>query len=260
MLTAVFDKLAGRMRQRTLTAHEAIEAAAKAIAAGQAADVAALEEHLFGTGTSLDQFKGLCESFAERIKKFSELDALAAARRRVEKVEKDIEAATKAHAEATERYQQRHAALRVEAAEANVIVSMGQAARDWLVDPKNCPPSVRPAYAEALDNEQVAQVAVGDAEREVRRLTDEIRSEAGWLTQLLGEDAREIHPPEIAITQSGRDRLTAARRDKYDEHAARKKRLEARLVEANKAVEAARAALVDAEAAVAAIRKKILAV
>lgn len=259
MLTQVFDALAGKRRQRTQTSHQAIEAAAKAIAAGQAADVAALEQDLHTTGMTIDEFRALCETFAARVKKFAELDALGAARRRVEKLEKDIEAANKLHAEATERYQQRHAALRAEAAEAGGIVAVGQAAKEWLLDPKNCLPSLRDGYAEALANEEAAQVAVGDAEREVRRLTDEIRSEAGWLEQLLGDDAREIHPPEMTITASGRDRLTAARREKFDDHARRKTRLEAQLVEANKAVEAARAALVDAEAAVATIRKRILA-
>lgn len=259
MLTQVFDALAGKRRQRTQTSHQAIDAAAKAIAAGQAADVAALEHDLHTTGMTIDEFRALCETFAARGKKFAELDALGAARRRVEKLERDIEAANKLHAEATERYQQRHAALRAEAADASAIVSAGQAAKAWLLDPANCPPSLRDAYAEALAAEEAAQVAVGDAEREVRRLTDEIRSEAGWLAQLLGEDAREIHPPEMVVTQSQRDRLSAARREKYDDHARRKTRLEAQLGDANTSVESARAALVEAEAAVANVRKRILA-
>lgn len=259
MLTQVFDALAGKRRQRTLTSHQAIEAAAKAIAAGETADVAALEQDLHTTGMTLDEFRALCETFAERVKKFADLDKLAAARRRVEKLDKDAEAATKAHAEATERYHQRVAALRAEAAEGNVIVTAGERAKEWLLDPKNAPPSLAGDYREALAVEQSAAAAVGDAEREVGRLTGEIKGERGWLKQLADEDAMQLHPAELAITKTGREKLSAARQEKYATHERRLTRLEAQLAQANEMLDQARAALVAAEATVAAVRKKILA-
>ena len=54
--------------------------------------------------------------------------------------------------------------------------------------------------------------------------------------------------------------MAGARAAKYDEHAARKKRLENRLADATKVADEARAGLVAAEVRVATIRKQILAI
>ena len=255
----VFDSLAGRMRQRKASAHERIETAAKQIAAGQSVDVAGLEDALFTAGMTLDDFRGLCDLFATRVEKLALLETLGAARKKVEKIDRDIEAANKAHAETVDNYRRRYVSLRAEADQAYAAVESARNAREWILALDNCPPSIRHEYQTALEAEQAATSAVGQAERTVRELTDEIRSEQGWLDQLAGEDAKELHPPELTITKAGRDRMAGARSAKYDEHAARKKRLEHRLADATKAVDEARVTLVAAEAQLAATRKRILA-
>ena len=104
------------------------------------------------------------------------------------------------------------------------------------------------------------RAAASNAQQAVRQLSDEIKSEQGWLDQLCEADAAEIHPNPIVITKAGRERMAGARAAKYDEHAARKKRLENRLADATKVADEARAGLVAAEVRVATIRKKILAI
>jgi len=258
LLEKVFDTLAGRMRQRTATAHERIEVAAKAIARGENVDVAGLEDALFTVGMSLDDFRGLADLFVARGERLRTLDGLGAARKKAERLDKEIEAANAAHAEAVEQYRKRFLALREQATAAQADVDRCRDSREWLLAPGNCPPSLRGDYDTAMADEQAALEAVSAAERTVQELRSEIKSEEGWLEQLADEDARQIHPPQLTITKSGRDRLTEQRSAKYDEHEARKKRLERRLVEAEAELEKARAGLVVAEAAVAAVRKKIL--
>jgi hypothetical protein len=259
VLDKVFDALRGRMRERTQTAHERIEAAAKAVARGENIDVGGLEDAMFTTSTSVDDFRKLTELFASRAEKLQTLDGLGASRKKAEKLNKEIEAANAAHAEAVEQYRKRFIALREQATAAQADVDRCRDCREWLLAPGNCPPSLRGDYDTAMADEQAALEAVSAAERTVQELRSEIKSEEGWLEQLADEDARQIHPPQLTITKSGRDRLTEQRSAKYDEHEARKKRLERRLVEAEAELEQARAGLVAAEAALAAVRKKILA-
>jgi hypothetical protein len=259
VLAKVFDTLAGRMRQRTSNAHERIEAAAKAIARGDNIDVAGLENSLFTVGMTLDNFRQLCDLFVARADNFAKLDGLGAARKRIEKVDREIEAANKTHAEAVEAYRKRYTNLRAEADQAQAAVDTARAARDWLLAVDNCPPSLRDEYQAGLAAEDKAVADVGNAQREVQKLSEDIKSEKGWLEQLAGEDVREIHPPTMTVTASQRERLGAARGQKYDEHERRLKRLEARKVDADKTLADAQAALVAAEAVVAGVRKRILA-
>jgi len=259
MFTAVLDKLAGRMRQRTATAHERIEAAAKATAAGENIDVAGLEDALFTVSMSLDGFRQLCDLFAARRERFAKLDGLGPARKRLAQTDKEIEAANAAHAEAVEKYRQRYAALRDQANDSQRVIDAARDAREWLLAVGNCPPSLKPDYELALAGEQKALEAVADAEREIRRLSEGIKSEVGWIEQLTGEDARLLHPPELTVAKSSRDKLSAAAARKIDDHERRKKRLEGQLAEATATLEAARKEQAAAEATLTTLRKKILA-
>jgi hypothetical protein len=259
VFTAVFDKLASRVKQRTATAHDRIEAAAKAIAKGDNVDVAGLEDSLFTVGMTLDGFRQLCDLFVARADNFAKLDGLGAARKKVEKIDKDIAAANATHAEAVEAYRKRYTQLRAEADQAAAAVDTARAARDWLLAVDHCPPSLHDEYVGALAAEEKANADVGNAQRDVHKLVEQIKSEQGWLTQLGRDDDRTLHPPEMFVTGSQRERMTAARGAKYDEHERILKRLEARKVDADKALADAQAALVAAEAVVAGVRKKILA-
>jgi DNA repair exonuclease SbcCD ATPase subunit len=259
MFSAVLDKLAGRMRQRTATAHERIEGAAKAAAAGENIDVAGLEDALFTVSMSLDGFRELCDLFVARRERFAKLDGLGPARKRLAKTDAEIEAANASHAEAVEQYRKRYAALREEANEAQTVIDAARDAREWLLAVANCPPSLKDDYALALAGEQKALEAVGDAEREIRRLNEAIRNEAGWIQQHEGEDVRLIHAPQLTVAKSARDKLSAEAREKVEHHERRIKRFEGELIAANKTLDECRKQQAAAEASLATVRKKILA-
>ena len=208
---------------------------------------------------TLDGFRALCDLFAGRAENFTKLEGLAAARKKVDKVDREIEAANQTHAEAVEQYRRRYMQLRAEADQAQAAVDAARAARDWLLAPENCPPSLRDEYQAALGAEHQAITDVENAQGQLKYLADEIKGEKGWLEQLAGEDIRQIHPPEAVVAASQRERLSAARGEKYDEHERRLKRLEARMADAQKTLADAQAAQVAAEAVVAGIRKRILA-
>ena len=186
VFAAVFDKLAGRIKQRTATAHEKIEAAAKAIAKGESVDVAGLEDSLHTVGVTLDGFRALCDLFAGRAESFTKLEGLAAARKKVDKVDREIEAANQTHAEAVEQYRRRYMQLRAEADQAQAAVDAARAARHWLLAPENCPPSLRDEYQAALGAEHQAITDVENAQGQLKYLADEIKGEKGWLEQLAG--------------------------------------------------------------------------
>lgn len=259
MLTAVFDRIAGRVQKRQNSARERIEDAAKRIAAGESIDEAGVEGALFEAGLTVEAFRDLAVFYQERRQRLDRLNTLGAARKRLEKADQAIDAENRRHAEATEQYRKRFLSLRQEADAAGAEVAAARDARDWLLDVQHCPPSLRDQYQAALDAEQAATVAVGDAEREARRLRERIASEAGFIDQLTGEASREIAPPELVMTPPGRQRMAAATQAKVDEHEKQKTRLERRLVEAEAAVAEARKSLAAAEATLADLRKRILA-
>jgi DNA repair exonuclease SbcCD ATPase subunit len=259
MFTAVLDRIAGRVQKRRTSARERIEEAARRLAAGETIDEAGLEGAMFEAGLTVDEFRNLAVFYNDRRAKLDLLATLGNARKRLEKADAAIDAENARHAEAVDQFRKRYASLRSEADAAGAEVERARAAREWLLELANCPPSIRDDYAAALDAEQAATVAVGNAERELRRLRDEIKSEEGWIAQFTGEAAGEIAPREIVISTPKRQPLVASLQDKIDRHSQRKSRLEARLTEAEAALTAANKALAAAEAAVAAVRKRILA-
>jgi hypothetical protein len=259
MFTAVLDRIAGRVQKRRTSARERIEDAARRLAAGESIDEAGLEGAMFEAGLTVEEFRDLAVFYNDRRAKMDLVATLGNARKRLEKADAAIAAENARHAEATEQYRKRFLSLRAEADAAGADVERARSAREWLLDVAHCPPSIRDDYTAALDAEQAANVAVGDAEREVRRLREEIKSAEGWIEQLTGEASTEIVPREILITSPGRQRLADSIQQKIEDRTKQKNRLEARLVEAETALTTAQKALVAAEAAVAAIRKRILA-
>jgi hypothetical protein len=258
-IAQVFDRLTSRVRQRRETAQERIESAAIALSADQSIDVAGVEDALRDAGLTVDQFRERVEFHARRREHRDRFERLATSRNRVEKIEKQITAEEAKHSEIIDAFRKRIGGMMAEAAEAGRDVSSATASRDWLLHPDNAPLPVVDNYREALDQEQDARVALETAEREVRELRQEIKSEEGWLQQIAGDDSRTIHPPAMVVTVKQREKLTGQAAQKYDEHSQRKTRLERRLVEAEKTVADARSTLATAEAAVAALQKTILA-
>jgi hypothetical protein len=258
-IAQVFEKLTSRVRQRRETAQERIESAAVALAAGHSIDIAGVEDSLRDAGLTVDEFRERTDFHRERREHRERFERLATSRTRVEKIDKQIAAEESKHAEIVDAFRKRVGAMMADAAEAGRDVSSATASRDWLLDPAHAPLPLVEKYREALDHKQAAESAVGDGERAIRELKNEIRSEEEWLQQLAGEDVRTIHPPEMSVTVKQREKLTGQAAQRYDEHERRKTRLERRLVETEKTLADARSTLASAEAAVAALQKTILA-
>lgn len=255
MMTAVLDRITGRFKQRKTNARELVEQAAKAIAAGQAVDESSIETALFDSGLDADDLRRLAGFYVDRRSKLADLEKLGAARRRVELVDQKIAAENGKFSEYCESFKKRMVAMREESDAATHEVETARSARDWLLDPKNCPPSMQEEYRAALGDEQTARVALGDQEREVRRLRDEIKTEDRWIEHYRGDDSKEIRPSGGHPAES---RLAAGQAAKLDEHERRRKRLSTRLVEVEKLVAECQKSLTAAEAVVAGLREKIL--
>jgi chromosome segregation ATPase len=258
-IAAALEKLTVRFRQRTITALEQVELAAKTLAAGGTVDMGGLESALVTAQLSPDDFRQRCDFHVERVAKLATLEKLGPARTKADRLDKDIAGENARHAELTAAYQKRWTSLREQADEVAREVEDSRRARDWLLDLKNAPLDLADEYRAALDAEHAAQVAIGDIERSIRDLKERHRSAVGWVEQILEQDLREIHPPSATVTKSQRDRLSAAQQAKLDEHERRRDRLAREIKEQETQLTAARADLVKAEAHLAAVRKKVLA-
>lgn len=257
-ITAVFERIGSRLRQRTTSAQELVETSAKTLAAGGAVDDAAVESALVAAGLNLDAYRQRVDFHVERNKRLQELEKLGPARTRLEDLDKRIAAEGAKHLEIVEGYRKRWVALREQADEAGRIVDGARNARDWILHPDNAPLHLAGEYRAALDAEQAAHVRIGDVERLLREIRERDKSAKGWIEQLEGEDAREIHGPSSAITKAQRSKLSATAEEKIAEHETRRKRYAREIADAEKDLAAARDELARAEAVLVDIRKRIL--
>lgn len=256
MITAVLDRLSGRLKQRTKSAREIVEQAARKIAAGESVDEAALESAIVEAGLAVDDLGRLAEFYSRRAEKRKLLDALGGARKRLAAVDAKISAENAKHAEIVDAYKKRWLALREEADAATREVDAGRAARDWLLELANCPPSLQDDYRRLLDDEQAATVAVGDAQRLARQIREDIESQKRWIESLDGASSREIEAPTVAVNY--RNPVIRQNDEKIEDRRQRLKRLEGRLVDADAAVAAAEKQLAAATLALSNMRDQIL--
>jgi uncharacterized protein YdaU (DUF1376 family) len=257
-IATAIEKLTTRFRQRTATAFEQVETAAKTLATGGTVDMASLESALVTAQMGPDDFKARAEFHGERAAKLATLEKLGPARQKAERIDKEIAAENQKHAELTAAYQKRWSALREQADEASREVEDCRRCREWLLELQHAPLHLREEYSESLDVEQKCRERIGDVERLLRQLREKHKDEEEWVQQILDEDLRVIHPPMATVAKSQRDKLGAAQKAKLDEHERRRDRFAREIKEAESDLEAARLELVKAEAAVASIRKKIL--
>lgn len=257
-IVAQFEKLASRFRQRKSSSLETIEVAAQTLAADGTIDTAAVEAALVTAGLTLDDLRKRVEFHVERKQKLAHLDKLGAAQKRVEEIDGRIESENKKHAEIVEAYRGRWVALREQAAEAAEQVSVARSSRDWLLDPARAPLALKDDYVTALDVEQKSVERVADVERLIRKLTESLRSEEGWIEQILAEDVRLISPPSLVVAKSQRDKLSESASDKLTVHERRRDRHAREIKEAQADLELARGELVKSQGAVADLRRRIL--
>lgn len=257
-LTSVFDNLAGRFMARKQSALDVIDGAAKTLAAGGTIDAGAVEQALVAAGLDLDAFRERVEFQTARREKLEALEKLGAARRRVEQLDGQLAAEAAKHAEVTAAFHKRYAALRDEATNHQREVDRARDAREWILDPKNCPLALREPYEAALAAVQAARENVSTIGRQLRDLRERHRGAEAAIAEIVAADARELHPPQAIVAASQKERLAAATREKVEQHERRRDRLAREVGDAEQELAAAEQAVVRAEAAIAELVKRIL--
>lgn len=257
-LTDLLEKVSGRLRQREGSALDQLAAAAAAHAAGAAVDIGAVEAALVDARLEIDDFGKMCEQAVTRAAKVAEFTALAAAQTRLDRVQGEIAAADAKLEEARAAHARQYEGLFDRRLAAERDVASGKAARDWLIDPQNVQGAIRAEYEAAIDRVQLAESERGRIERLIRETKEGIRSEAGWVRQLAGDQARDLSATDPHTMRAAALNLTQTVRDKIADHERRQKKFEAKLVDLEAELVAAGKEVASATAEVDRIRSKIL--
>lgn len=258
----LLEKLTTRVRARELNAHEQLAAAAKAAARGQSVDVGSLEESLFSTRQTVDDFRLLCEYEAERAERLAAMEKLAPNKAKATKLRAAMDAESNKFNEIRDAFQARYAKLETEAREFEREVDAASRARDWLLDYRNVRGALGEQYREAVDEQAAAASAVdqlnrriSDLQRGIKGCDSEIeQTRAAWDRTLLTSG-----PPTVRKKgEAGERALPAEVVDKIDDIERRKKRLVAELAEVDREVPAAQKAAAAADARVADLQRRLL--
>lgn len=246
----LLDALRTRLATRDMNAHDTIAAAARAAARGETFDAATLERAMADTGTTLNDFEEAVEVARKRVAWLADFDRLAAATAKVRKLE-TVAAAEKAKMEAARAaWLERASAIDAELAIHRTACDKGNAARGNLLDPRDVPAgTVGDRYRAAVDERQMADVAVEQARREVREQAARIKSEEEWIAQLTdGGSGPKVIRPSVLPSLGPHPQHGESQR--LQEHRAALARAQRRKAEAD-------AALVEAEKTAARAHKTV---
>lgn len=198
-MQTILEALRGRMHQRQANAADTISAGARAAARGERHDVAAIEKALLEVGITMADFEEQVERAGQRAAWLSDFDRLTSASAKKKKLEATSEA-EQAKFEATRAaFFERASAIDEELRAVAALCEKGNEARQRLLDPREVPGTLGDKYRQATDEAHAAEVALEAARRAVREQVERIKSEQGWLEQLLGEGSKEIHPSRISL-------------------------------------------------------------
>ena len=246
-MPGLLDALRGRMKQRELNAIDTVAAAARAAARGEGYDVGAIETALIEARLSMDDFEKAVETAGKRAAWLREFEKLANASNKLTKADAAIAAEQGRFEEQRRAFMQRAEILDADRAAAQTARDAGEIARGQLLDPKLVPGTVGEKYRQAVADAESADATVGELQRDIREITQRIKSEEEWIVQLVGEPERNvlnylpIKPREMAgesfKLEDHRNALARAQRRKAEADAqlAEAQKIAAR---AKKAVEA----------------------
>jgi chromosome segregation ATPase len=260
-LMDLFDRITSRRRDRELSAQEQLAAAAKRHVLGETVDVGAVEEALFTTGQSIDDFRKLCESEAQRRKCFQRIENGASSKTKLDRVEQQIAAEIMKFSEIRSAHEARVGKLDEERREIVPLVDTAAAAKDWLLDPRNAVGAVGDEYREALDQEQQAESAVEGLQRVAKELRRDMKSCDDEIEHVRSQYDGVIGTSRPPIRKAGEPHVRPIPADiaeKIDTLEQKKTRASRRLSETQVELDRAAALVAPAKARVAAIRKKLL--
>jgi hypothetical protein len=262
-LANLFDRITNRRRDRELSAQEQLSAAARKHAKGETVDVGAVEECLFTTGQSIDDFRRLCEFEETRRDCFAKLEQGSSMKVRLEKIDAQVAAENAKYQEIAAGFESRLAKLELERSQVSPAVSAAASARTWLLDAKNVQGTIGDDYRDALAREQEASIqsenlqrAMKETKNEIRFCDVEIEAIRTQHDRSIGESWRPREPREAG--QPHNRPLPEAAQEKIDDIEKKRARLSRKLSENQAEFEKTSALLTEAKNEVAAIQKRLL--
>lgn len=259
---ALFDRLSLRLRQRELSSHDQLAAAARAHVRGEKVDEAKLEQALIDTRQGLAEFEHLCDLERQRLERFTAIELAASARSKVEKIDATLAAEHHKFTEFREAYERRVAKLQDDRREPAATVNTADRAKVWLLDRRNVGGALGAEYGDALDQQQQAAADVEDLERSVRNTREEIRLCDSWIEEVRGSWDRMIADSTVPMVRKKGEPVTrpmpADMAEKIDGYERKKSRHQSRLEEAERNLSEAKTVMAAADARVAAVQKKIM--
>jgi hypothetical protein len=263
MITAadIFDRLSSRSRERTLSNHDILTAAAKRHCKGETVDAGSVEEALFATGQTVEDFRKLCEYEKRRSECFAKLEVSPAAKTRRDKLDQQIAAETTKFEEIRKGYETRVAKLQEERLEAAHVVDTAAQAKDWLLDPRNVAGKLAIEYREALKAQEEAGSAAETLERAERDLRKDLKSIDAEIAETLAKHEKTLADRGIPNTlkKDGTQYVPAEDAAKIEDLKRKRARVEQRLEGLLVELEAARLLVPPADSRVSAIQKKLVA-
>lgn len=261
-LMDLFDKITSRRRDRELSAHDQLAAAAKRHVRGETVDVASIEEALHTTGQSVDDFRKLCDAEEKRLACFQKIEGGAASKTKLEKLEQQIAAESRKFAEIRSAYESRVGKLDEERRDVVVLVDAASAARDWLLDPRNVVGVLGVEYREALSSHETAEGEVQRLRARAKELRGEIKSADDEVERLFAANEKTLAGDAYPVVKKRGDRQVRslppddARR--VEDLETSKARAVRRLSEVELELQQAETVVPQTEARLAAIRKRLL--
>jgi hypothetical protein len=259
---ALFDRLSLRLRQRELSSHDQLAAAARAHVRGEKIDETKLEQALIDTRQDVSVFEQLCDLERQRLERFNAIELAASARSKVEKIDAALDNEHRKFTELREAYELRVGKLREDRREPAAAVDAADRAKAWLLNRHNVGGAIGVEYADAMEKQQQAAVAIEDLERTIRNSREEIRLCNSWVEEVRSSWDRVIADSGMPAVRKKGEPVTrpmpADMVEKVENYERRKSRHQDRLQEAERELEAAKVAMSAADARVAAVQKKIL--
>ena len=236
-MPGLLDALRGRMKQRELNAIDTVAAAARAAARGEGYDVGAIETALIEARLSMDDFEKSVEIAGKRATWLRDFEKLATMNNKVTKGEAAIAAEREKFEAARRAFAEKVEAIDADLSTARTARDSGQAAKSNLLDPRLVPGTIGEKYRQAVDEAEAAEAAVGEVQRQLREISQRIKSEEEWIVQLVGQPEKDLlnYLPLKPRPMAGESFKLEEHRTALARNQRRKAEAEGQLAEAEKA-------------------------
>jgi hypothetical protein len=229
-MAAILDALRGRMRQREATSVDTIAAAARAAARGESYDVTQIEAALVETRQTAADFEAAVDVARQRQTWLKQLEQLAAAASKADKLEAAIQAEEERLAEARRAAIARCDAMRAELAIHASRRDQGKDAREALLRPAGVPGTIGDQWRSAIAARDAAEVQRSETQRQLNESRAKVKSEERWIEQIVGEVDKTIKP-NILDRITGQ-KLYGDQANRVEQHTLALKRAQRRIEEA----------------------------